>query len=172
MGQARIARLVSGQQLLPRKLPLASANALSGRVLWPRGVLLRTDTDRVVYGSLVGHIRISAPNVDLFRVYKSMPRDRPSTAKFRRKLKDLVHTKTWGCTNLGPSCRSATQSSTVRTFSRALGGRYTLIWFWRETPSLCCGVVAQLCDWCVCLNSFASLYERIRLSNASSLPIS
>ena len=57
-------------------------------------------------------------------------------------------------------------------FSRALGGRYTLIWCWRETPSLCCGVVAQLCDWCVCLNSFASLYERIRLSNASSLPIS
>jgi len=59
-------------------------------------------------------------------------------------------------------------------FSRALGGRYTLIWFWRETPSLCCGVVAQLCDCGVyiCLNSFASLYERIRLSNASSLPIS
>ena len=55
---------------------------------------------------------------------------------------------------------------------RHLCGRYTLIWFWREIPSLRCGIVAQLCDWGVYPYSFASLYERIRLSNGSGLPVS
>ena len=41
--------------------------------------MVRTETRRVVYGSLVGHIRISAPNPDLFRLYKSMlTRDGPT----------------------------------------------------------------------------------------------
>ena len=99
---AGIARLVSVLQLPPRNQPVAEADAQSGGVVWPRGVLLRTGTRRVMYGSLVGHIRISAPNVDMFRLYKSILGDRPVTVEFRPKCEDLVQTNTRGCTNSGP----------------------------------------------------------------------
>ena len=141
---AGIDRFVSVPHRSPRKQPVVEADAHSECEVRPRGVLVRTETRRVVYGADVGHTRISAQIFNVPCTVKISKADRLQPI-FDHNLRIWYKVKRVCVPFWAPLAAEGPSHAPFELFPTTLlrTTRYTLIWCWWEVPSLSCIVVVK-----------------------------